>query len=88
MLREEWEKSEDAQSILLIYDHEHNEALSEIFSGYECGFKARDRKDLLAEELPHCSFSVMDNDAAIEQLLTVILADLGYEESEDDINFP
>ena len=39
MLREEWEKLEDAESILLIYNHGSGSVPGETFSGYECGLE-------------------------------------------------
>ena len=93
MLREEWEKSEDAESILLIYNHVTMEATSEIFSGYECGFKVRAREEELAERFPALGFGIIDNEVATEQWLTVVLQDfyedmgLDEDDPDEDINF-
>ena len=83
MLREEWEKSEEAQSILLVYNHATGEISSEVFIGYECGFKVRAREEELTETLLCCSFGIIDNNVATEQWLTVVLRDF-YEKLDED----
>ena len=97
MLREEWENSEEAQSILLVYNHATGEISSQVFFGYECGFKVRAREEELEEILPCCSFGIIDNKLATEQWLSVVLRDF-YERMEEedeldldenaDINYP
>ena len=83
MLREEWENSEDAESILFIYNHATGEVSSEVFSGYECGLKARDRRNELVGAFPSCSFSIIDNELATDEWLAVMLLDF-YEEMGQD----